>query len=105
MSLLEQIPSITLIHIPQSFNSKADALAKLAKELSNPEEDPIFVFVQQKQILSPICVDNNPYQQISIIKEQEDNWRQVFIEYLRHENFLSTRLWPFKSKREFSLIH
>ncbi|KAI0497192.1 hypothetical protein KFK09_020414 [Dendrobium nobile] len=57
MELLRLIPEVTLAKVPRSENGKADALAKLAKELADPTRNPVSIIVQYRQALClRICV-------------------------------------------------
>ncbi|NAU33241.1 hypothetical protein EE082_27600, partial [Klebsiella pneumoniae] len=75
---------MTLSQIPRSKNSKADALAKLAKELADPARAPISVTVQCRQALAPADL-SLPNQTLTVLAvEEESDWRIPFIEYLKH---------------------
>ncbi|NAV32995.1 reverse transcriptase-like protein [Klebsiella pneumoniae] len=87
--LLELIPLVTLYKIPRGENTTADALAKLAKELSClGEEKSISIEVQNHQTLSLIDMDfinqNQKSNKIFILAvgDEENDWRQPFIDYL-----------------------
>ena len=48
--LLICIPTFNLQHIPRTDNGEADVLAKLAKELANPNQEKIHIIVQNSKI-------------------------------------------------------
>ncbi|PKU69666.1 hypothetical protein MA16_Dca027480 [Dendrobium catenatum] len=54
LELLKQVPNIKIIQVPRGQNAKADCLAKLAKEVTNTnEETPIYIGVYNRRVLEP----------------------------------------------------
>ncbi|XP_020681914.1 uncharacterized protein LOC110099169 [Dendrobium catenatum] len=54
LELLKQIPNVEIARVPQGKNTKADCLAKLAKEMANMnEESLIFIEVYTRRVLDP----------------------------------------------------
>jgi ribonuclease HI len=94
MELMKKIPYVFIEKVTRAVNGEADALAKLAKELGEPTEPEIHIIVRNRRPLS-LCqttddVNNEgtgpkriEYQE-TMITEEDDDWRQPFIEYFRH---------------------
>ncbi|XP_020675309.2 uncharacterized protein LOC110094419, partial [Dendrobium catenatum] len=83
MELLCLIPEVTLVRVPRSENGRADALAKLAKELANPNGNPVSIVVQYRQALCPADL-SSPDQTLTVCAvEEESDWRVPFVEYLK----------------------
>ncbi|PKU62532.1 hypothetical protein MA16_Dca028525 [Dendrobium catenatum] len=80
LKLLRQIPEVTLTRITRSENGKADALAKLAKELANPHKDPILITIQNRHALTPAIIqdDEGKEMQESLVISNENDWRDPF---------------------------
>ena len=89
MALLEQIPDVILSRVPRSDNGRADALAKLAKEMAVPQDQTVTVTVQSRLVLSPASLEHSDVSlivpepgQATFSVDQGSDWRQPFIEYL-----------------------
>ncbi|KAI0494874.1 hypothetical protein KFK09_025020 [Dendrobium nobile] len=83
MELLCLIPEVTLVRVPRSENGRADALAKLAKELADPNGNPVSIVVQYRQALCPADL-SSPDQTLTVCAvEEESDWRVPFVEYLK----------------------
>ncbi|XP_020678337.2 uncharacterized protein LOC110096641 [Dendrobium catenatum] len=61
----------------------ADALAKLAKELADPNGNPVSVVVQYRQALCPADLSSPDQTLIVCAVEEESDWRVPFMEYLK----------------------
>jgi ribonuclease HI len=94
MELMKKIPYVSIEKVTRAVNGEADALAKLAKELGEPTEPEIHIIVRNRRPLS-LCQttddanneDIGPRRvehQESMIIEENDDWKQPFIEYFRH---------------------
>ncbi|KAJ1700974.1 hypothetical protein LUZ63_000753 [Rhynchospora breviuscula] len=53
LKLMAKLTSITLEKVPRSLNGKTDALARLANELSDPDQEEIQILVHRRSSLSP----------------------------------------------------
>ncbi|XP_020705355.1 uncharacterized protein LOC110116200 [Dendrobium catenatum] len=83
MELLCLFPEVTLVRVPRSENGRADALAKLAKELADPTGNPVSIVVKYRQALCPADL-SSPDQTLAVLAvEEESDWRIPFIEYLK----------------------
>jgi hypothetical protein len=94
MELMKKIPYVSIEKVTRAVNGEADALAKLAKELGEPTEPEIHIIVHNRRPLS-LCQttddanneDIGPRRvehQEAMIIEENDDWRQPFIEYFQH---------------------
>jgi Integrase zinc binding domain len=94
MELMKKIPYMSIEKVTRVVNGEADALAKLAKELGEPTELETHIVVRNRRSLSlcqtideAIDEDIGPrkveYQE-AMITEEDDDWRQPFIEYFQH---------------------
>lgn len=87
------MPKVQFHKINKSLNGKADALAKLAKELAEPNLSEIQVTIRNRRILTPVFPEEE-FSQSPLIKkamvtealliEEDDDWRSHFINYFRH---------------------
>lgn len=78
------------MRVPRRNNGKADALAKIAKELASKLSSPITVLIQNRQILSPADLspanEETSHSESTLIALQVDeayDWRKPFFEYLQ----------------------
>jgi Reverse transcriptase-like len=93
MELIKKIPYVSIEKVTRAVNGEADALAKLAKELGEPTEPKIHITVRNRRPLSlcqitsdagnEIAEPKKVEQQESMITEEDDDWRQPFIEYFQ----------------------
>jgi Integrase zinc binding domain len=94
MELMKKIPYVSIEKVTRAVNGEADALAKLAKELSELTEPEIYITVCNRRPLS-LCptTDNTKNedvepeeaeQQEAMTIEENNDWRQPFIEYFQH---------------------
>jgi ribonuclease HI len=97
IELMKEIPEVTYVKITRASNGKADALARVAKELCEPDNDEVHIIVKNRQPLSPHFskevqredtfqnrrILDNP-QAESLIAEKEEDWRQPFTDYFQH---------------------
>ncbi|XP_020596670.1 uncharacterized protein LOC110036537 [Phalaenopsis equestris] len=86
MTMLKLIRKVTLIRIPRSLT---DALAKLVKELSSPDGNPVTVVIRERRILSPTISSPSgdvPSDSGGVILATSNgvsnDWRQDIIAYL-----------------------
>ena len=89
MGLMKQIPNVKLERISRSVNGKADSLAKLAKELADPDQEEIQVTIRNRRVLSS-CLDDERLQNKHPVREEtltasENNWREPFFKYLKYD--------------------
>jgi Integrase zinc binding domain len=94
MELMKKILYVSIEKVTRAVNGEANALAKLAKELGEPTKPEIHIIIRNRRPLS-LCQttddanneDIGPrrmeYQE-TMITEEDDDWRQPFIEYFRH---------------------
>jgi Integrase zinc binding domain len=97
MELMKKILYVSIEKVTRAVNGEADVLAKLAKELGEATEPEIHIIVRNRRTLS-LCQttddanneDIGPrrveYQE-AMITEEDDDCRQLFIEYFRHGTF------------------
>ncbi|XP_039138784.1 uncharacterized protein LOC120276118 [Dioscorea cayenensis subsp. rotundata] len=94
IELLKQIPDVKLERVSKSINGKADSLAKLAKELADPDQEEIQVTIPNRRVLSS-CFDeeleNKKLRKEEILTVVEDDWREPFIKYLKSYDQLLLR--------------
>jgi hypothetical protein len=95
MELMKKISYVSIEKVTRAVNGKADALAKLAKELGEPTEPEIYIIVCNRRPLS-LCrtednMDNDEEiepkeveQQEAMAVEEGDDWRRPFIECFQH---------------------
>jgi ribonuclease HI len=94
MELMKKIMYVSIEKVMRAINGEADALAKLTKELGEPTEPEIHITVRNRRPLS-LCQTTNDArnedteprkmeQQEAMITEEDDDWRQPFIEYFQH---------------------
>ena len=57
MSLLREIPEVTIFRLPRIENAMADVLARLAKELACPDDESISIEVQNRHVLAPLDLE------------------------------------------------
>jgi ribonuclease HI len=90
MELMKKILYVSIEKVTRAVNGEPNALAKLAKELGEPTEPEIHINVHNRRLLS-LCqtIDNSrnedvgprqAEQQEEMITEEDDDWRQPFIE-------------------------
>ncbi|XP_020084900.1 uncharacterized protein LOC109707778 [Ananas comosus] len=84
--LMEKIPYVKIEKVSRAVNGKADALARLAKELADPTMDEVQITIRNRKILSP--ADLNPEKdtkeaEVATI-DIEDDWREPFIDFLKY---------------------
>ncbi|XP_039131869.1 uncharacterized protein LOC120268610 [Dioscorea cayenensis subsp. rotundata] len=94
-----------------SINGKANSLAKLAKELADPDQEEIQVTIRNRRVLSS-CFDEE-LEKTKLRKEEiltvvDDDWREPFIKYLKYgelpdEKSLATQLK--KRAMRFTLVN
>ena len=74
-----------ITRISRCDNGKADALAKLAKEMADPSGKPISITVQNKTALAPSLRQTFEAREAEniFITSEEDDWREPFITYLK----------------------
>jgi ribonuclease HI len=94
MELIKKIPYVSIEKVTRAVNGEADALAKLAKELGEPTEPEIHITVRNRRPLSLCQITSDAgnenaesreaKQQEAMIIEEDDDWRQPFIEYFQH---------------------
>ncbi|XP_020081530.1 uncharacterized protein LOC109705200 [Ananas comosus] len=87
--LMKEIPNVTLERVSRAVNGKADALARLAKELADPNLDEVHVTIKNRMILSPTDLDlkeeSKEIQKANALKiEVEDYWREPYLNYFKH---------------------
>ena len=69
MELMKQIPDVKLERISRSVNGKADSLAKLAKELADPDQEEIQVTIRNRRVLSS-CLNDGEFQNKHPVREE-----------------------------------
>lgn len=101
VELTKEIPEITYEKISRATNGKADALARLAKELCDPEDTEVHVTIINRRPLVPYfgeekdednAPDNQPECENSselpaeamTAQSKDEDWRQPFIDYFKH---------------------
>jgi hypothetical protein len=94
MELVKKISYVSIEKVTRAVNSEADALAKLAKELGEPTEPEIHITIRNRRPLSLCQITSDAEnenvesreakQQEAMIIEEDDDWRQPFIEYFQH---------------------
>ena len=82
LELAKQIPVIHFTKITRAMNSRADALARIAKELSEPNGSEIQVVIHGRRPLSNSIETQAEVYHITEAQEDED-WRQPFIKYFQ----------------------
>jgi hypothetical protein len=94
IELMKKIPYVSIKKVTRAVNGEVDALAKLTKELGEPTEPEIYITVRNRRLLS-LCQTTNDTRnedvgprkvehQEAMITEEDDDWRQPFIEYFQH---------------------
>jgi hypothetical protein len=94
MELMKKISYVSIEKVARAVNGKVDALAKLTKELGEPTEPEIHITVRNRRPLS-LCQTTNDARNEDVgprkvehreamITEEDDDWRQPFIEYFQH---------------------
>ncbi|XP_028550146.1 uncharacterized protein LOC114579513 [Dendrobium catenatum] len=88
--IIKQIDGAFQIHKPELIpyrgeNGKADALAKLAKEMANSQENPILITIQNRHALAPASLQDNEGKETleSFHISDESDWREPFITYFK----------------------
>ena len=56
---MNKIPNYRFERIPRACNGKADALARLAKELAGPNQDETQIIIRNQRIISPSSLDDD----------------------------------------------
>lgn len=83
--LLKKIPHVKFEKVPRAFNGKADALARLAKELADPNQEEIQILVRSRRLMTPMELAEDEEMLVDNVTEgacaQEQDWRQPFIQY------------------------
>lgn len=92
-NLAAKFPSITFERVSRALNGRADALARVAKELAEPNEDNICIRVRNRTCLAscfprkestPLeeskCEDSSA--EVSTV--EDGDWRQPFISYFQN---------------------
>ena len=85
---MHQFRQIEVVHISRSENDQADALAKLAASLTLPSEREIEITIGERHLLMSALERAEPNKEVDVVSvyevEEETDWRQPLIEYLRH---------------------
>ena len=112
MKLTKQIPDVKLDRISRLANGKVDSLAKLAKELADPNQEEIQITTRNRRAMSS-CFDDEELQNKHPIREEtlsvlKDDWGKFFIKYLKYgelpeEKSLAIRLK--KRAMRFTLVN
>ena len=71
--LLTRIPNYRFERISRACNNKADALARLAKELADPNRDETHITIKNRRIISPASLDvdeNSLLEEVLQVEEQ-----------------------------------
>lgn len=78
------IPQASIEWIPKIENNKLGALAKLAKELVNPNKEELLVLIQNMRVLA-MWEDTPPDPQAEEMHELEEAkyYREPFVFYLK----------------------
>ncbi|XP_078153726.1 uncharacterized protein LOC144548890, partial [Carex rostrata] len=95
IELMQEIPDITYGKITRASNGKADALARIAKELCEPEDDEIHISIKNKRPLAPCLLNqdqkevlpqgsgsNDTLSEVAMVSQEKD-WRQPFVNFLK----------------------
>lgn len=93
--LVARFPNIIFEKVSRASNGKADALARVAKELSEPGEEEVHIIVRNRRCLAS-CFSRPDHQgkleghkSIEVLVVQtEDDWREPFLDYFRHGKLL-----------------
>ncbi|KAJ0962342.1 hypothetical protein J5N97_030170 [Dioscorea zingiberensis] len=89
-NLMKKIPQIQLRRVLRSENREADSLAKVAKELTNPNYEEIHITIRNRRPISTILDDDEEESdggraEVFTLEMPEEDWRQPFIEYLKYD--------------------
>ncbi|KAJ0963333.1 hypothetical protein J5N97_028455 [Dioscorea zingiberensis] len=87
--LMKKIPQVQLKRVLRSENGEADSLAKVAKELANPDYEEIHITIRNRRPISTILDDDEEESaegkaEVFTFEMPEEDWRQPFIEYLKY---------------------
>ena len=97
MELIDQIPEVILEKATRAENGRADALARVAKELGSLRESKVHITIRNRKPLSlsfskedipeaekEIFFVEELSPEINLVAEDEEDWRTPFIEYFKH---------------------
>ncbi|XP_020704959.1 uncharacterized protein LOC110115892 [Dendrobium catenatum] len=90
--------------VPQSENGRADALAKLTKELADPTGNPVSIVVQYRQALCPADLSSSDQTLAVFAVEEELDWTVPFVEYLKRGKLPDDRSLATQIKKETFVI-
>ncbi|KAJ1700984.1 hypothetical protein LUZ63_000763 [Rhynchospora breviuscula] len=81
---MAKFASITLEKVPRSLNGKADALVRLANELSDPSQEEIQILVHRRRALSPCFQQTKEEEEetmfvdiFNLEKQMEEEWGEA----------------------------
>ncbi|KAH7862169.1 hypothetical protein Vadar_000977 [Vaccinium darrowii] len=82
---LREFKKVNIFHVKRRINARADALASLAVSLTLPDNKTITITVGERTVLHPLkeVLEVLPAF-IATTKEEEEDWREPFINYLQH---------------------
>ncbi|KAM0833194.1 hypothetical protein ACQ4PT_064416 [Festuca glaucescens] len=90
-NLMGKFLQIEVLHVPQSRNAPADALAKLAAALVLPDDKSMQVTVEERWLLPAVLELIPPEYEVNTITTNavdEDEWLQPFLDYFKHGSLL-----------------
>ena len=88
MSVIKMLPQVTFEKVSRASNGRADALARVAKELSEPGQQDISIVVKNRE---PLTIESQTQEEVqesqqeievmSINVNTEEDWREPLIKY------------------------
>lgn len=86
MELLSLIPFISIEGVPRAKNDKADALAKITKNLANPNQEVLLILIQNRRILASFGGEEasiDPQTKSTYVIKELKDWKEPFIHYFK----------------------
>ena len=87
MELMKQILDVKVERVSRLVNGKIDRLAKLAKELADPNQEEIQVTIQNRSVLSSCLDDESNSKHLKkeeVLAIVKDDWMEPFVRYLMY---------------------
>ncbi|KAJ3688919.1 hypothetical protein LUZ61_018083 [Rhynchospora tenuis] len=106
--LMAKFTKITLEKVSRAYNGMADALARVATQLSKPDDEEIQIMIRNRRSLAPYLMEiereanahlyvdleeweedqmRDPDEVMEVEANNKEDWRKPFVDYFQHQVF------------------